>query len=41
MAKRHLEQATLAGAWMTVVPNILNDMNFSSDKFWDNVCLCF
>ena len=40
-ANRCLEQATVAGTWLTSVLGILNDTNMSADKFWDNLHLRF
>ena len=41
MAKRRPERAALGGAWLTVVPDILNGTTLSPDKFWYNLHLRF
>ena len=39
--KRRLEQEALAGAWLIVVPDILNITTLSTDKLQDNPRLRF
>ena len=41
LAKRCLERAAMDGAWIRVLPSIINGTNFSDDEFWDNVRLHF
>ena len=41
LAKRRPERAALAGAWLTVVPDILNGTTLSPDNFWYNLHLRF
>ena len=41
LAKRCLERAAMDGAWIRVLPSIINVTNFSDDEFWDNVRLHF
>ena len=41
LAKRCLERAAMDGAWIRVLPSIINGTNLYDDEFWENVHLHF
>ena len=41
LAKRRLERSALAGAWITVFPDIINNTSLYDEKFQEDLRLCF
>ena len=41
LAKRYLKWVMMVVAWITVLPDILNGITLSSDKFQNNLHMCF